>query len=257
MNIGDTRDDYRHILTQLLPLYRTTQNRDSMRLSPDYQHVGHIAHGWYTRCLRSCEALLLLDQAGYSEEAPPIRRSIIEHVIALKWLVSKGNQIVDTLARGHSTYSEKIVKRVEKANWTSIDIERINEIIFAIDPENRLAKNDQFLNHSQRATAFGDEHSFPGWVAESAKTHPTYESAISYVAIPKLFMLDEPREYVNQVPFAADQLLEATLTFRLVFVAPPWRETLTELLGQFYNITDRIREQDGLVSVELPPIDIP
>jgi hypothetical protein len=58
MNTGDARDDYHQILAALLPLYRTTQNRDSMRLSLDCQGAGHTPHDWYTRCLRICEALL-------------------------------------------------------------------------------------------------------------------------------------------------------------------------------------------------------
>jgi ribulose bisphosphate carboxylase small subunit len=257
MNTTDARDDYRHILTQLLPMYRSTQNRDLMHLSSNFQQVGHIAHGWYMRCLRGCEALLILDEVGYSEEAAPLRRSVIEHVTALKWLASEGNQINDTLARGHSIQTEYIRKIVEEAKWTSVDLVQLDEIISEINTEACSKGNDQYLHHKQRTIAFDDVHSFVGSVAESAKSHPTYESAMSYVAIPDQTMMDEPRKYLNQVPFAAAQLLEATLTFRLVFAAPPWRETLTELLGQFYSITGRVREQDGLVKVDWPTINIP
>jgi hypothetical protein len=257
MNMGDARNEYRQILTPLLQLYRTTQNSASMLLGTNYQHAGHFAHGWYMRCLRSCEALMLLDEAGHSEEAAPIRRSVIEHVTALKWLASEGNNIVDTLARGHAEHAEHIRKVIVQANWTSIDLDYLNEVILEIDKENRIKENDQFLHHMQRTTKFDDVHSLPGYVAESAKTHPTYESAMSYVAIPELLMVDEPREYVNQVPFCAAQVLEATITFRVVFATPPWRETLVELLSHFYKITDRVREQDGLVKVDWPAIDIP
>jgi hypothetical protein len=257
MDMDDAREDYIQILRPLLLLYRTTPNRDSRRLHPDYQRVGHLAHGWYMRCLRGCEALLLLADAGYSEEGSGIRRSIIEHVTALKWLAADGNQIEDTVARGHANNIEHQRKVVIEANWTSVDIGRLDEILLEIDKENRLRENDQFLHHMQRVSKYDDVHSLPGYVAESAKTHPSHESAMSYVAVPDLMMLDEPREDVNQMPFATSHLLEATLAFRVVFVAPPWRQTLIELLTQFREITNRVREQDGLASVDWPVIDIP
>jgi hypothetical protein len=42
-----------------------------------YRGVVHLAHGWYLRCHRGVEAIVLLGDAGYAEEASPIRRSVI------------------------------------------------------------------------------------------------------------------------------------------------------------------------------------
>jgi hypothetical protein len=54
------------------------------------------------RCHCRAQAILTLGEAGYNEEAAPIRRSIIEHVLALKWLAAKGDTLIDTVARGHA-----------------------------------------------------------------------------------------------------------------------------------------------------------
>lgn len=56
-----------------------------------------------------------LDTAGYAEEASPIRRSVIEHSLALKWLAAEGNRILDTVARGYASDAKKRGAAVSEA----------------------------------------------------------------------------------------------------------------------------------------------
>lgn len=83
------------------------------------------------RCHRGVEAILLLDEAGYAEEASGIRRSVIEHVVALKWLAAEGDRINDTLMRGHARDAERRKEAVTGAGWTSVDPAEIAAVIAA------------------------------------------------------------------------------------------------------------------------------
>lgn len=82
-------DTWSSILDELLEVPTTL---DGWTFRPTHRRITHIAHGWYMRVDRGTNAVLLLDREGMEEEAAPIRRSIIEHVVGLRWLVAEGNQ---------------------------------------------------------------------------------------------------------------------------------------------------------------------
>lgn len=58
-------------------------------------------------------------------------------------------------------------------------------------------------------------------VHESAKSHPTCESAVAYVAIPGGDLLWQPREPVWPVPFCTAHLFEALTCVREAFDPKP------------------------------------
>lgn len=247
----NARTGYAPILERLLTLYPAyLASSEKATVRQGYRRVAHIAHGWYMRCHRGVEALLLLDESGYAEEATGIRRSIIEHVIALKWLASEGDRINDTIARGHAYDAEKRKKAVTDAGWTSVDAAEIAAVIAGIDPDSRDKSGDHLLHFAQRMTKYGDVHTLPGYLAECSRVHPGYESAICYVDLATGGPLRTSRDAVWQVPFAATHLFEAVLCMRELFDPRPWTDELDETGGAYREVTDRVREQDGLPAID-------
>ncbi len=98
--ITDARRGYLPLLEELLQLYPKLIRSQPM-WREGYKEVAYLAHGWYLRCHRGIQAILMLDDAGYAEEASPIRRSVIEHALALRWLAAEGDKILDTVTRWH------------------------------------------------------------------------------------------------------------------------------------------------------------
>ena len=229
-------------------LYPELAHRPSFR--DGYAKVGFLAHGWYMRVHRSIEAVLMLGDAGFPEEAAPLRRSIIEHVLALRWLAAEGDKILDTILRAHALDAKNRADAVTAAAWTSVSVEEIERIIANIDPASRDRTGDHLLPFAHRLAQFGDQHTRPGYLAESAKSHPTYESAMSYVGIPSGDLLWHAREPVWPVPFCSTQVLEALLCVREVFEPQPWEPELEAVIERFKAVTDEVRKQDGL-----PPVD--
>ena len=243
------RGAYAPLLAQLFQLYPSVmRRRPTLRLG--YRQVGHLAHGWYLRCHRGVEAILTLDRAGYAEEAAPIRRSVIEHVLALRWLAVEGDAILDTVARAHEYRAKAIAGAVSAAGWTSIALADIEKVIAGIDAENRDRSNDHLIHFVQRLSDYGDEHSMPGYLAECARTHPGYESAVCYVELPSGAPLSESRDALWQVPFSTTHMLEALLALRQAFDPEPWKPELDVFVDSYLAITDEVRRQDGL-----PPVD--
>ncbi|HUZ69020.1 MAG TPA: DUF5677 domain-containing protein [Candidatus Saccharimonadales bacterium] len=243
------RGAYAQLLPELLQLYPgLMRSHPTWRLG--YRDVGHLAHGWYLRCHRGVEAILTLDRAGYAEEASPIRRSVIEHVLALKWLAVEGDTILDTVARAHARGATAIADAVSAAGWTSIDPAEIEHVVAGIDPHNRDPSNDHLIHFAQRLSQYGDEHTRPGYLAECARTHPSYESAVCYVELPSGSLLLESRDAQWQVPFSTTHILEALLALRQAFDPAPWRAELDRIVESYLAVTDEVRRQDGL-----PPVD--
>ncbi|MGH3084708.1 MAG: hypothetical protein ACRDNP_11770, partial [Gaiellaceae bacterium] len=95
-------------------------------------------------------------------------------------LAVEGNSTVDTIARGHAFDSTRRRDAIVQANWTSVDPILVQESIDAIEMDRRDSSKDQFLHFAQRHREYGDVHDLPGYLAECAKTHPSYESAAAY-----------------------------------------------------------------------------
>jgi hypothetical protein len=218
MNIDDhgARRGYAPLLEEVMALYPyLAKSRPPWR--DGYAKVGFLAHGWYLRCHRTVEAVLNLGDAGYADEAAPLRRSIIDHVLALRWLAAEGDKILDTIARAHAFDTKNRADTVTAAEWTSVDVEQLERIVAGIDADTLDRSGDHLLPFAHRLAEYGDQHTRPGYIAESAKSHPTYESAVAYVAVPGGELLWHAREPIWPVPFCTIHLLEALICVREAF----------------------------------------
>ena len=233
----------------MLPLYfELIVTTPSVRKG--YQQVSHFADGWYMRCHRGVEAILALDALGYGEEASPIRRSVIEHCVALRWLAAEGDEIVDTVARGHANDTERRRKALETAQWTSVNPDDLAKIIEEIDPDSREDRKDYLLSFARRCAEYGDVHTIPGYLAECGQTHPGYQSAITYVDLASGTMRPNPQTEIWQVPFCTTQVLEALFAVREIFIPKPWGSELRRVLAGYRKVTNDVRREDGLRPVD-------
>jgi hypothetical protein len=241
---------YQPLLTEMLSLYPTFMEAGGTGWREGWQSVGHLAHGWFLRCHRGVEALLLLDANGFAEEASPLRRSIIEHVVALRWLAVEGDGILDTVARGHAHGGQRQRDAVATAGWASVDIEEVDRAVASAQADERDPANDNLLQFAQRAKKYTDAHTIVVYLSECARTHPSHESAVCYMDSPEEELRPNSRDDVWQVPFATAHLLEALGAVREAFDPRPWHDAFPTILRRFRTTTDEVRAEDGL-----PPVD--
>lgn len=83
------------------------------------QYVGIFAtaYGWWRFICRSAEAALLLSEHGFTLEAAPVLRNVVNHAYTLHWLVDNGPLAVDALIAKDREGAEKICKNLEQAGW--------------------------------------------------------------------------------------------------------------------------------------------
>lgn len=251
--VVDARRAYEPILAEALSLY-SAERLAGQPFREGWKGVGHLAHGWYLRCHRGVLALLALDTAGFAEEGSPLRRSIIEHVVALQWLAHEGEGVLDAVARGHARSVESLKDAMRAAQWTSFDLEEADRVIASTEAEDRDRTKDYLLHFKARVGTFGDVHAMAEWLLECSRSHPSFESAVTYFDPSDESLLESPRISVWQVPFATTHVMMALEAVRKVFDPQPWDVEFRVLTERFKNVTDAARAQDGLRPIQWPQV---
>lgn len=192
----DRVDEYRALLDEALAIMPGVEGE--LRYGPDYRKVGHIAHGWYMRVHRGVVAVMALEEAGHAGEAPPLRRSIIEHVVGLDWLAAEGDKILAALEVGHKEWTDHLRTSLEGSSHFDADaFEKVAESM--ADADKSAAVWNKF---TKRTNHFGDQRILKQYFAETGQSHATYESAMAYFDIETNDFLDTSRRIEPQAPFA-------------------------------------------------------
>jgi hypothetical protein len=236
-------EDFRALLPGLLSLYSSLP---SLRLKSDFRRVPHVTHGWYMRCHRGVEAVLLLEEAGFSVEAAPIRRSVVEHVVALKWLADQGHVVAEILRRGAAHDAAKRKESIERAGWTSVDVSLFDAVID--DAAGSDPSNDIQLHFKERCNRSGTVHDWATYLAETAQSHPCWESARPYFESSNgsVYALAHPTSGPDQAGFCAIHLFEALVAVNHISRGRPLSNRLRVMDREIRSISARQRRALGL-----------
>ena len=247
--VREADQHFEPLLKRMSDLYPAYLRGDQWKIREGSRESAHLAHGWYQRCQRGLEAVVRLDELGYAEEAAPIRRSVIEHGVALRWVAAEGDKILGTVASGHAMDSKRLGAEVEAAAWTSVDLEEIARAAASAEAAVDDRSHDYLLHFAHRAKEYADVHTMVEYRAESARSHACYESAMCYCHPPD-GLLDVSRDMVWQIPFATTHLLEALLAVRQVFDPMPWEQELGEIVAEWQEVVNRGKAARGLAPVD-------
>ncbi|MDQ1734131.1 MAG: hypothetical protein QOH56_382 [Pseudonocardiales bacterium] len=235
--------DYRALLPILLGLYPSLPG---LTLQESHRPITHVAHGWYMRCHRGVQAVFQLEETGFQEEASPIRRSILEHVVALKWLAEQGGVVADILKRGAAHDAAKRKVALVAANWTAVDLGLFDAVI--ADQDGTDPQYDNLLHFKQRCDRFGTPHDWTTYLVETARSHPCWESAVPYmdVSTGRPLALDQPEPVIDQAGFCVIHLFEALVAIDHMIAASHLTPELERLDVEIRRIAVRQRREQGL-----------
>ncbi|WP_406448699.1 DUF5677 domain-containing protein [Streptomyces sp. NBC_01622] len=85
----------------------------------DKERVFGPVYSWWRLVCRTSEAVLLLTERGFTLEAAPIVRNILNHAYAINWLVDNGDLAVDALVARGDDEREKLCKKLEETGWSN------------------------------------------------------------------------------------------------------------------------------------------
>jgi hypothetical protein len=142
-----------------------------------------VVWGWTSRCVRLAEIALLLHRQGYGHETAPIMRSLLEHAIAIPWVVDKRGDAFQSLSRGRARQATAL-DRAQETGWSLSDeaAERLRQaMVDHTDAE--ATSEDVNLHVLQRALAYDLGTLYQAWLIENWETHACLLSAEPYFEI--------------------------------------------------------------------------
>jgi hypothetical protein len=242
--VTTVEQEYRALTLGFLELYPALP---ALQLRESHEEITNVAHGWYMRCHRGVEAVLILEQAGLTEDAGPIRRCILEHNVALKWLAEQGAAVGTALRRGAAYDAGRRKKAIEAASWTSVDLELFDAIIE--DGENLDRQHDTLLQFKARCDRFASPHEWVEYLNETARAHPSWASAEPYIDVTSVpaRLLHTSAPVIDQAGFCAVHMMMALVDLNSMLADDAkFGPELDQLAAQLGNVVLRQRAEIGL-----------
>lgn len=144
--------------------------------SDQERNVYAVAHGLYCRVARTAQAALLLVDAGYGSEVAPLRRSLLEHAVAIAWVRDEGSAAVDSLTRVHKNRMKSIRDLMsDRWNLTAENFAKLLEFEVPNQGQDHLTKFGQLV---QRYEIRDDL--LIAWLADTGMSHPSFLTARAY-----------------------------------------------------------------------------
>lgn len=226
-------DSFETVLDDMYAAYPSSLN---LALKPTHQQIGHVAHGWFMRVKRSCEVVMLLREGGFGSEAWPMRRNVIEHVLALRWLAEKGNDARDVVIRAHGESARRRQEAASGAGWASAGWpvwEEVREDAEAAT--GNITESNILTNVRERCDRYGQPSDFAGWLIETNNSHPSWETAQPYLDPgPPVRLLESPRwdGSLGDAEFCASRMLRSLVSLGDMLIDPPWASEIGKLTGR-------------------------
>lgn len=149
-----------------------TENADAVAVA--------LAWGWMVRVSRTGEAAMRLDQAGFSHEAAPLVRSMLEHAIRLRWAAAAGSDFVEAALRMRAASLRTIMRNQISFEYNPEVIAKMEVLIAEQDEAFSGRNNLHKLKDVVDTDPEGLGVMYQTWLLDSQVSHPTVMSAASY-----------------------------------------------------------------------------
>ncbi len=213
------------IVNDTLSLY---EDPAKVRHREDLGGAAFIAHGWYSATRDWARGALLMEKAGLARSAAPLRRSMIEHALALAWLADAHEDVLASLRMAEQEHLKKLDEAMEGGGW-SVPPGLIDDLL---DPPATGSPENTNLHIKHLTQRLGQPNVLVAWLHETATCHATLSSASRYVSTwpgeeaKGLAMGEAAESGSDQITLL---LLLASDGFNNFLVGAPWTDELAGL----------------------------
>ena len=138
-----------------------------------------LAFGWFAAVVRSAQLVALAHENGLRHECAASARLVLQHTVALQWLIEGGDPAVDAVeANGHRRAFD-LVKELADTGWPL-------PAGFTMQPSARPPKGGalehQFENFKAMCALYdGGDQLYVPYRVQSGNAHPSYIGAMAYL----------------------------------------------------------------------------
>lgn len=198
----------------------------------DLGGAAFVAHGWYSATRDWAKGAVLMERAGLTRSASPLRRSMIEHALALFWLADAHEDVLASLRMAEQNHLTRLNEAMAGGAWSAPS----GLIEGLLDPSATGSPENTNLPVKHLAERLGQQNVFVAWLHETATCHASLTSASRYVAT---WPGAETRGLASGEPLESGEdqvallLLLATDGFNIFLVDAPWTDQLIDLERRF------------------------
>ncbi len=146
-----------------------------LRVAAENREAAELAHGWYARVWHTTKASRALHAEGYVTEAAPLRRTLIEHALALQWIGHSPGPAYDAKAKEHHY---EVGKFAEKPGTGRAIPRDTVEWLATVELDGGV---EQYLNHVyDLCQKYGPPGAYTAWFYETGGSHPSWRSSTQY-----------------------------------------------------------------------------
>lgn len=137
-----------------------------------------IAYGWFAAVVRNGQLIALAHENGLRHECAANARLVLQHTIALQWLIEGGDPAVSAVEADGERRAFDLVKELTDTHWPL-------PAGFTMQPGIRPAKSGalehQFDNFKDMCALYeGGDQQYVPYRVQSANAHPSYIGAMAY-----------------------------------------------------------------------------
>ena len=135
-----------------------------------------IGFGWWVRIVRTADAVRRLHEAGLSNEASPLVRTILLHWVALAWLCQHPDEAVEGANFENKRWKQRFVNTAAGSRW------KLKKVKLGPPPPKDCPVGWYLLNDIEAlCKRAGTPDTYLPYTLESPYSHPSLISAWSYV----------------------------------------------------------------------------
>lgn len=167
-----------------------------------------VGFGWWMRIIRTADGIRRLHDAGLSQEAAPLLRTLLHHTAALEWLRLYPDEALDALREEQQQRRHDLAEHASRRDWQLDKLE-----LGQRPPKKKLDGLRDLREFERMADRIGATNLYVAYKVESAYAHPSGLSADTYIepvegGVPQL----RDRPSIDGVPLRATAMFAATAT---------------------------------------------
>ena len=205
-----------------------------------------MMHGWVARIIRSGEALLALSALGFAAELAPLRRSMLEHAISLRWVADQRGDAFQVLIRRHSQSMQRI-QDAQENGWEieGEEAQRLLQQAIDVETDEETRTYDHLGAIAHQAEAYGLGDVYLAWLLETLSSHASIASAHPYYSFDStsntVQLHRTPRETGTEVE--ASVLIPVLLgltAYNMILEGEPLNDRISSWTERFAALQERL-----------------
>ncbi|MEU5748225.1 DUF5677 domain-containing protein [Streptomyces sp. NPDC047726] len=146
-----------------------------------------VLAGWWRFTNRTAEGLIALYDAGFTVEAAPMMRNLINHAFAINWLADTGEDGYKALVHESHESRRKLYNNLQALDWPlpdTVDIGETPDFGHTTQEEERRHKQlrGELSNFENMLKAYGTPMMYPVYRNLSAYSHTTEHTAAAFAS---------------------------------------------------------------------------